>query len=77
MKDTKDKMIELLKNECGLKGQLINMMIELEGMNVILGESGFIPILEKFIDEIDSINNQVLALEEELTNPKTLADKKN
>ncbi len=69
MSDKKDKIIELLKTECGLKGQLINMLLDIDEVNCALGESGLNTVFEEYIKEIDYINKSVLELEQE---PDTL-----
>ncbi len=65
MIDKKDKIIELLKTECGLKGQLINMLLDMGELNSALGERGLTHVFEKYINEIEYINKQVLELEEQ------------
>ncbi len=63
MKDNRDKIIELLKTECGLKGQLLNLILEVPEMSRVLGENNIMPTLENCINEINKVHDEVVQLE--------------
>ncbi len=75
MNDIKDKIIELLKTECGLKGQLINFILDIPELNAILSEQGLNSLFEKFVNEIELIHEQVLKLENDINAIKQINNK--
>ncbi len=63
MKDNRDKIIELLKIECGLKGELVNMVLQVPGLNEVMETNNILPTLQNCILEINKIHDQVVKLE--------------
>ncbi len=68
MKDNKNKIIDLLKVECALKGELLNMVLDIPALNKTLIESDIAPTIENCILEINKIHEDVVKLESDLEN---------
>ncbi len=66
-KDNKDKIIELLKTECGLKGELINTILDVNEINIILSEKETLSTIESIINEINIVHEEIMSLESSLT----------
>ncbi len=61
----KDKIIDLLKIESGLKGELVNIILEIPGMTQVLAEKGVLQTIKNCIDESNKAHAEVLKLEQE------------
>ncbi len=77
MKDNRDKIIDLLKIECGLKGELVNLILESPGLNQILAQSDIMTTLENCILEINKVHDEVVRLEMQDTDGLNVKNTKN
>ncbi len=60
--DTKDEIIKLLKEECGLKGQLLNSLVDSTGFEEFLRSNNKVELFQDYIQTINEIHDKVMKL---------------